>query len=177
MSAEVDWVLAQFASVVDSVAADYSITNQDGSTDPVTLKRIDRDDSEILEGDMRDRTAELQRGCYVGATDAAAGREPIGFEYDSRVEPVVGVRVEGLHHDEWGHVDPDGTDGVPFEVLVRRLRRAVQAERHYPDVSKPDTSFTTLFVENEAPQSDQYADYYRTDFDVRFRGYEELPDT
>ncbi|WP_435065889.1 hypothetical protein [Halobaculum sp. EA56] len=173
MSAEVDWVLEQFASVVTSIANDYTLS--DGSS--VTLERINREDSKILEGDIRTRTAELQQGCYVGAASGNPSREPIGFEFDNRVEPVVGVRVEGVHIDEFGHVDPDGADGVPFEELVRRLRRALQAERHYPAVGAPDTTFTTLFIENEAPQSDDFADYYRTDFDVRFRGYEELPDT
>jgi len=175
MTAEVDFLLAQFASVVDSVAADYSITNQDGTTDPVSLDRIDRDDSKILEGNIRDRAAELQQGCYVGVTLADRSTEPAGTTYENRIETIVGVRVEGLHHDEYGHVDSDGTDGVPFDELVGRLRRAALADRCYPDVGRANTTYQTLFIQNEAPDLAAYSDYYRYDFEIRFKGYEDLP--
>lgn len=171
MTAEVDWVLSQFASVVTSVGKDYTLQNGDA----VTLKRINRDESEILEGNIRDRKGELRQAAYVGATFADRAPTPIGTEYDHRVEAVVGVRIEGLHHSEFGHVDPDGTNGIPFDELVRRLRDALLAERTFPNVGSPDATYTDLQITNEAPQSSDYQDYYRHDFDVLFRGYEDLP--
>lgn len=175
MSDEVDFILGQLASVVTSVADDYTITNQDGSTDPVSLDRINRDGSKLLEGDIRDRTAELRQSCYVGVSLADRSPEPSGTRYENQIETIVGIRVEGLHHDEWGHVDPDGNDGIPFDILVDRIRRATLADRSYPAVGRPNTSYHTLFIQNEAPQSDNFADYYLYEYEIRFKGYENLP--
>lgn len=160
MSDEVDWVLSQFGSVVGSI------------TTP--LKRVDRDESRILEGDLRKRKGDLQDANFVGATLADRDPTPIGTEYDHAVEAVVGVRIEGLHHSEYGHIDPDGVEGIPFDSLVRRLRDAVLAERTFPNVGSADGTYTDLQIANEAPQSSDYRDYYRHDFDVLFHGYEDL---
>lgn len=165
-SPEVDWVLAQFADVVDAISA--------------PLDRVDRDDSDILEGNIRSRTGELKDANYVGAGTASVARTPIGTEFDNRVERVIGVRIEGLHVDQWGHVDPGGVEGIPFDdgsgsSLVDRLQTALNTEREFPGVGRSGTTYTTLYVENDAPQSTQYRDYYRYDFDARFVGYETLP--
>ena len=166
MSAEVDWVLDQLQSVVDAQPADHP------------LKRVDRDDSELLEGNIRSRKADLQEATYVGATLADFNGEPIGTEFDQNTESIVGVRIEGLHHSEWGHVDSDGAEGVQFSApggLVDQIKTALQAEREFPAVGHPDISFKSLYIENHAPQSAEYADYYRYDFDVRLTGHETLP--
>lgn len=160
MTAEVDWVLNQFGSVVGSITA--------------PLKRVNRDESEILEDDIRERKGELQDANFVGATFANRSTDAIGTEYDHAVEAVVGVRVEGLHHSEWGHIDPDGVEGIDFDELVRRLRDALLAERTFPNVGSPDGTYTDLQITNEAPQSSDYRDYYRHDFDVVFNGFEDL---
>lgn len=161
---EVDWVLEQFGSVVGSITA--------------PLTRVDRDDSELLEGNIRDRRGDLQESNFVGATFVGRSQVPIGTEYDHDLEVVVGVRVEGLHHSEWGYIDPDGSDGIPFSGdggLVDRLRDAILAERKRPSPDRPNIAYRHLTVENEAAQSSNYQDYYRHDFDVRFVGYEGLP--
>jgi hypothetical protein len=163
-SPEVDWTLSQLGSVVGSL------------TTP--LKRIDRDESTILDGDIRSRTAELEKANYVGASLVDVSSSPIGTEYDHSREAVVGVRIEGLHHSQFGHVDPSGSDGIPFgdeDGLVDRLRDALLVERTYPDAGSTDVTYTDLQVVNEAPQSNTYGDYYRHDFDVLFTGYETLP--
>lgn len=165
MSAERDWALDQLASVVTSVSNDYG----------ATLERVNRDDSEILEGGIRTRKGELKEAAYVGATLADREPEPLGFEYDHELETVVAVRVEGLHTDEWGHIDPGGTDGVPWDVLVRRIKRALLAERTYPAVGAPDTDYYSLLITNVAPDSASHRDYYREDFDVVLQGDETLP--
>lgn len=173
MSREVDWVLDQFGDVVDTVASDYG----------VDLIRVNRDDSRIYDGggsidfssSKRSATGELKRGVFVGAASADVASSPLGVEYDARTETTVNVRVEGLHHSEWGHVDPDGVDGVPFDELVRRLRNALLAERSYPSIDGGNTAYHTLFIDQFSSFSHQYADYYRSDFSPRFVGHTDLP--
>lgn len=163
MSTEVDWVLAQLQSVVNAQPADHP------------LKRVDRDESKILKGSIQTQTAELQSANYVGATLADIASDPIGTEYDHDREAVVGVRIEGLDHSEYGHIDPGGSNGVPFDDLVHDIREAILSGRAFPDAGRTGVSYTHLELQNEAPQSSNYADYYRYDADVVFHGYEELP--
>jgi hypothetical protein len=161
----VEWTLAQLQSVVDAQPAEHP------------LERIDRDDSQLLEGNIRSRTRELQRGNYVGAAHADRSAQPEGPEYDLDVDVVVGVRIEGLHHAAKGHIDPDSTDGVTFAGdggLVEQIRNAIYAGRREPAAGRSSVAFTHLEITNEAPQSRQYADYYRYDFDVVFEGFESL---
>lgn len=160
---EVDWVLSQLGSVVGSL------------TTP--LRRVDRDESRILDGDIRKRTAELEKANYVGASLADVSSTPIGTEFDHDREAVVGVRIEGLHHSQWGHVDPSGSDGIPFGDdggLVDRIREALLAERTYPSAGGSGVTYTHLEIANEAPQSSDYEDYYFHSLDVVFHGYEDL---
>jgi len=172
---EVDWVLAQLASVVTDVGNNYTARNGD----PVTVKRVDRDESDVLEDGVRDLENELQQGCYLGATLADVVSDPIGTEYDHAREAVVGLRVVGLHNSEWGHVDEDGTDGVPWrngsDGLVDRVRTALLSERTWPDAGGANVSYTDLQFTNESPQSSNYQDFYRWDVDVVFDGFETLP--
>ncbi|KZX49297.1 hypothetical protein [Haloarcula sp. K1] len=182
MSADVDWVLDQLASVVDSVATDYSITNQDGTASDVVIKRVDRDDAQVYEGSqsvdmttpITERTGELQTGCFIGATQASGAEEPIGTEYDLDIEHVVGLRVEGLHESQFGHVDPAGEDGIPFDELKHRIRMALYNGREYPSAGRSNVSFTHLQLTNPAPQSDDWQHYFRWDVDVVFDGFEDL---
>ncbi|GGO01815.1 hypothetical protein [Haloarcula pellucida] len=178
-STEVDWVLDQLASVVSSVATDYTLENGDD----VVIKRVDRDDSRIYEGSqavdmttpIRSRSGELQSGVFVSAGSADVSQSPIGTEFDLDVERVVSLRAEGLHHSEWGHVDPDGTNGVPFGELQDRIRSALYGARTYPDAGRTGTSYTHLLLTNEADLSSEYADFYDWRVDVAFDGFEELP--
>ncbi|PSP80168.1 hypothetical protein BRC81_02970 [Halobacteriales archaeon QS_1_68_20] len=175
---EVEWVLDQLGSVVDSVATDYTLQNGDS----VELKRVDRDESRVYEGSqtldmstpIRDREGELQDAAYVGARLADVASDPVGTEYDHAREAVVGLRLEGLHHGKYGHVDPDGDEGVPWEELKQRVRNALLAQRTWPNAGRTDVSYTDLRLTNEAPQSAQYGDYYRWDVDVLFNGFEDI---
>ena len=165
----VEWTLAQFQSVVDAQPAESP------------LKRIDRDDSKLLEGDIRKRQAELRKANYVGVQYVDHEEEAEGPEYNLRVEDVVGVRIEGLTAEggEWGHIDPDGVDGVPFDGddgLVQQLKSALYDARTFPDAGRTGVDYTHLELTNHAPQSHLWSDYYRYDFDVVFaEGYEDLP--
>lgn len=178
MTAEVDWVLDQLDAVVASVATDYSLEGGDD----VVVRRVDRDDSAVYDGsDSVDMTApihkrkeDLQKGVYVGATYADRELTARGPGYDHNVEAVVGVRCEGLTAREYGHVDPDGERGVPFDEFVRRCRNVLLAERNYPSVGSPDAKYYTLEIGNEDPQSSGWKDFYRHSFDVFLYGEEDL---
>ncbi len=171
MTAEVDWVLDQLASVVDSQPADHP------------LRRVDRDNSRVYEGSqtvdmttpMRDRTEELEKANFVGASLADRANDAIGTEFDHRVETVVGVRLEGVHYSEWGHIDPDGEEGVAFDALTREVRRTLLAAREFPSPSTPYTGYHSLFVRNEDYQMSEHSDFYRWSADVVLAGYEDLP--
>lgn len=175
MTAEVEWVLEQFESVVDAQPPDHP------------LYRVDRDASLVYETgeelDMQtpvhDRTGELERANFVGVASADKSSSPIGTEFDLDVERIVSVRVEGLRRgDHYGHVDPDGQDGVVFDDdtgLVADLQAALQAEREWPDVPRDGTTYTHLLLEGYGMRSVEYADYHRYDFDVLFDGFEDLP--
>lgn len=161
MTAEVDWVLEQLVSVVDAQPNAHP------------LKRVDRDNSTILEDSVRKIKNDLQEANFVGARWADRVRSPIGTEYDYDVENVVGLRIAGLHHSEWGHIDPDGSNGVSFDSLVDDILSAIDDNATYPDVTGANGSYTHLLITNEAPQSTDFADFYRFDADVVFSGYEE----
>lgn len=182
--ASVEWVLDQVGSVVSSVANDYQRDTPDGTPD-VVVRRVDRDNSRLYDGSgpldmespIHERSSELKEGVYIGASRAETAESPTGSEYDLQKETVVGVRLEGLTAvgEEWGHVDPDGAVGVPWDVFERRVKQAIYAGREYPDTEEPNVGFTHLLLSNESNQSSSWADYYRTDFDVVFKGFEDLP--
>lgn len=162
----VEWVLDQIQSVVDAQPAEHP------------LERINRDDSELLDGDIRTRSRELQAANYVGAATADRSATPIGTEYDLQVEEVVGIRIEGLDHAAKGHVDPDGQHGVVFDGdpgLVQDIKTAIYQGRRFPDAGRTPVEFTNLVITNQAPQSSRFADYYRFDADILFSGFSELP--
>lgn len=142
----------------------------------VPLERIDRDNADILEQSVHSISGELERTNFVGATLASRDPQAIGTEYDHDIQAVVGVRIEGAHHSEHGHIDPDGSNGVEWWRLKKNIRRAILTDREFPAVSnRPNTTYTDLQFANENDQSDDYADYYRYDFDVLFNGFETLP--
>lgn len=175
MTSELDWVLDQFAAVADDVESEYTLE----SGDPVVLERVNRDESRILEQPPGDIHGELQKGVFVGATHVDTVRDPIGTEYDADREVVVGVRVVGLTHRKYGHIDPSGVDGIPFDApdnggVVQRLKDALWSERMWPDAGPSDVYYTDLELANEANTSEQWADVFRADWDVVFDGYEEL---
>lgn len=163
---EVQWALEQLGSVVGAI------------TTP--LKRVNRDESRILEDDVRSRTAELRAANVVGVTLADRDSTVIGTEYDHRVESTLGVRIEGLHYSEYGHVDDSGAEGIPWTTasrqgLVGRCRDAILGARTFPDAGDAATTYTTAIQSSEVALSSNYADAYRRDLEFRLEGFEELP--
>jgi len=90
---------------------------------------------------------------------------------------VVNVRIEGMHASEWGHIDPAGEIGIPFQNgtdgLVDRVEDAIWAELQYPSVDDPDVGYRHLEIDEDA-QSKGWKDFYRTELDVTLYGYESL---
>lgn len=155
-----------------------------GSYSNIPLERVDRDNSDQLDGNVRSHTADLQADNYVGCSYAGRSQTPIGTEYDHELAVTVNVRIEGLHHTEHGKVDPTASlppatanDPVPFSgsnSLVGEIRAAILGDKAYPDTGVADIDYTNLVIDNETPLGFEYGDYYRHDFDVLFEGYETL---
>lgn len=153
-----------------------------GAYSDIPLERIDRDNSELLDGGVRSRTEELEKNNYVLASHVDRSQSPIGTEYDHDLEVVVGVRIEGLHESEYGFVDPDASlppttagDPVPWTPLVDEIRLSILRDRKFPSDSRSRIDYTDLQIANDTAAASDYGDYYRHDFDVVFNGYEELP--
>lgn len=166
MSAEVDWLLATLNSVVAAQPTDHP------------LYRVDRDETRTYTAagalgtvpSVRSREGELQEANFVGV--ALADSVPTAEINDTeRVEVTLSVRLEGLHHEQFGHVDPAGTEGVPWQGLLDDVREAIRAERSYPAVGRPGIKYHTALITVEAPQSSQHRDYFRHDMDITLRGH------
>jgi hypothetical protein len=174
MTAETAWVLEQFASVATDVANEYTLE----SGDPVELERVNRDESRLLEQDVQSIRGDLEQAAFVGATHVDTVEEPMGSQYDLQREVVVGVRVTGLTaQGSYGHIDPSGEDGIPFTGdggLVQRCKDALLSERKWPDAGPADVSYPHLELQNEVNTSQQWADFYRWDADVVFKGHRDL---
>lgn len=153
---------------------------------------VDRDDAEVYEitssgtqkvGDAEVGVSFLQREVAYDLTDNNAisvGSDPsrtedvVGTEYDYDVEDGVTVRVEAATDQggRYGHVE----DAGEFQTLYREARRAILVERTWPYRNPSgDIHWRDLRTANTTSGSIQHADYYRYEFDVLFRGYEELP--
>lgn len=170
MTSEVDWTLAQFESVADTIATEYTLE----SGDDAQLERVDRDESRKLEQDVQSIKGDLQSAVFVGAAHADTDENPMGSEYKLEREAIVQIRITGLTHSEYGHVDPTGAAGIPFDDpdggLVQRVKAAILDERKFPQAAPPDAAYTYLEFQNEANTSEQWADFYRWDADVVFHG-------
>jgi hypothetical protein len=149
--------------LIDAVPANWP----DG-TIPDKLSFVDRDNSETYDGvkTLRSRKGELTKANYLSFSKASTTPTAQGPGYDLDREDVVSCRLEGLHTDQYGHVD----NAAAFQQLWRNIRDAIYADRR-----RPVGDYHTLFIENIRDASGDYRDYFRVDFEVRFWGCEELP--
>lgn len=170
---EVRWLL-------EAVKANWPAawpTDENG--DPVQA-RIHRDDPEVLETGERTKKRELTKWNAIGASLGDRTAEPVGSEYDYRVETTVSIRFEGTtsQSGEWGRVD----SAAHFEQLVRYAQHAIAVERSYPTVEDVDddpigsVAYHTISPpENETDLSEDADDYFRRDWEHRFIGYANQP--
>lgn len=132
---------------------------------------IDRDDAESESWQGRKVSYDLTRN-HAASVASTPDRitTPVGTNYDHRVEDGVNVRLEGAHTDEHGTI----ADGDAWQAVVDEARRLVLAERiTFPTVNGVD--YHSVLIDNEANRSAQHKDYFAAEFDVVFRGFEELP--
>lgn len=165
----VDWILDAIKSNWGAYTHAYGESYGSGSL-PETLKRVNRDESEIMEGSIRKRRGDLKKNNFVGVTRNSSPTTPLGSGGDNILEPTLRVRLEGLHSDEFGHIDSNAA----FESLVWKVKDAIQFEGFSPSVgdAHPGT-FVRLYIENEDQQSHFFKDYFIAEFDVRLVGHRE----
>mgnify|MGYP006876429226 CR=1 FL=1 len=136
---------------------------------PSNLERVNRDDSDKLEGGIRSRKQDLARSNLVGVGSGRTNQNAVGTEYEHKQNTTLSCRIEGLHQDQRGHI----ADSDAFETLVRNIKLAILAHRKYPTTSTPAT-YLSIFVENGRNDSKNYRDFYQYSFDIRFRGYDDV---
>lgn len=163
VSSETDWLLGAIK------------TNWPEASFPSNLTRVNREESELLEEGIRSRKGELTKSNFVGAALATRTPTPVGTEYDHDLEAVVDVRIEGLDHAEWGHIDPAGQEGYVWKNLINNVREAILVDRTWPGVGRANTTYHSLTIESKTDRSSNYRDFYDYRFSVRFHGYETLP--
>lgn len=179
---EVTYVLNGLADVAQAVAVEYSLA--DGSD--VAVLRADRDQSGQFDGegdiDWADavikRKQPLEDGVWLVANTETKSPTQTGTGQQQRLETTVQLTIEGLSEREFGHIDPSGEDGVPFENgqdgIVDRVRSYLQSELRPGDVARDRTAYYNLLVTNEDNQSSSWRDFYRYQLDLVFRGREAL---
>lgn len=172
MTPEIDWLF----DVLEAITSDIDVafgTVADVPDGTAPVQRVNRTASTI-EDNVRRREGDLQRSNFIGAALVDDPTEPAGSSHNRR-EAIVAVRVEGLDHSRYGHIDPAGVEGVPFGELYGAVVGAVQDNREYPDVGRERVAYQTAFAENRTNRSAEYHDFYDYRFDVRLRGYEDIP--
>lgn len=132
---------------------------------------IDRDDAESVSFAGRQVSYDLTDNHAVSAASTPDRQtEPIGTEYDHRVEDAVSLRLEGAHADEHGTI----ASAQEWQAIVNEAKRVILTERtSYPTLN--GTDYHTVRIKNEQNLAAETKDYYRYDVDVVFRGYDDLP--
>lgn len=160
--------------LLDSISDNYA-----GVTDiaDVPLERIDRNNFINLDqGDRHRMSEQLDRTNLVGAGIGSLTPTPVGTDYNHNTDIVVGLRLEGAHHTEHGHIDPDGNNGVAWDTLKDKVHDAIMEDRLQPSVSnRPNRDYRHILELNVVDRSSEYLDYYRFDADYVFVAYETLP--
>jgi len=169
MRPEVQFVLDELTSVVDTQPADHS------------LVRIDADTSRVYEGDKtvantpdsditHQRDFDLQKANAVKVSTGDRSDQPLGTEYNLDTEVTLSVTLTGLSHEEFGHIDPVGVDGVNFDDLGAVVRAELLDKRTYPDHPQFRDVKLDLQITDETDLSAAYADTYERTYSVLFRG-------
>jgi hypothetical protein len=141
-----------------------------------TLANVDPPETPIVRYNRRDgvrkdtgaRTdgVDLSAGVVVSVGSADGPNEPIGTEYDHRIDHELTVRVEGVHETAGGTVDTG-----EWRAIKDAVETALTDERNFPTT---DINILSLKIPDESDLSDNLGDHYRCDFTVRFEGYEDL---
>lgn len=154
--------------LVEQVLAWLGNWNANNAPQPIL---VDRDDAESAAFGGR-RVSHDLTDQHVASVASTPDRQltPIGSEYDHRVEDAVAVRLEGAHTDQFGTI----SDAVQWQAIVDEAERTILEQRtSYPTVN--GINYHTVVIEGGTNRSAEHKDYFRYDFDVVFRGYDDLP--
>jgi hypothetical protein len=146
---------------------------------PSVIRRIDRDEPEVLETGQRQRSIDLEDAVAISAGLAGKSREPLGTEFNYDIQTEIDLRIEAVHESEFGAIS-----GInEFTGLTDRVKRALNEARTFPDVDPapaPDVgqigrvAYLDLRIVDETVQSGGRADYYRSNLTVQLRGRKQL---
>lgn len=140
-------------------------SNWDGDF-PSDLKRINRDDSEIMEDNLRSRKADLEESNFVGVSKSTEDRTPLGTDAEE-IEVLLDVRVEALHEDAFGQIAGEQA----FNELVDSIKQAIETEATAPSITTEHrATFVRAYIQNEEDTNQLFKDYYINEFSVRLRG-------
>jgi hypothetical protein len=149
---------------------------------PADLYLADRNDSVVLDVDtstdpttLTPRTPsvdfDLNVGNVLGVALTDNNDTPAGLggaEY--RREPVLSVRIEAAAEREHGHV----ADSTEFQTLWETALDVVKQIDNGTLQAAPLADFYVADPGTQNPQMDSRKDYYRYDFEVAPRGYQQL---
>ena len=167
---EIQWVFDTLDTIVYQTAIEWG-TEGDVPDGAVPVRRVDRNDSDIYDGNIHTRRSDLTKSNYISAALTDDGESHGGFGDDYNAEAIVSLRIEGLTRrgGNYGHVDPSGDDGIVFREFYDAVRNALRANDRHPDVA--GRSYHTVFLENGTNRSSNYSDFYEYRLDCRFDGY------
>ncbi|SIS00363.1 hypothetical protein SAMN05421858_5120, partial [Haladaptatus litoreus] len=150
--------------VIEAFERNWSTDIYPGDYDASLPQLINQDDASVSEFNDRRVSYDLTDNNAITIGSANVARDPIGTEFDYRLEAIVSVRIEGAHVDEWGHIK----SADEFRYLVEAAQTALNQERVWP-YRNPSGNFHfhSLYLENDENNSVSHKDYYRYDFDVR----------
>lgn len=94
--------------------------------------------------------------------------DPIGTEFDFRIQHGATVYCEAYHTDGGGQI----ADKDAFNSMVGEARRAILEGREFP---VGDMTHLTIQDENDRSAAEGDAHYFRYEFDCLYTGFETLP--
>lgn len=149
---------------------DYLSDNWNTSNFSPTPTFVDGDEMRIDGTGARAKAlSAVEENIITVDSEPTAQGEPIGTEFDFRMEAGATVVCEGYHVDGGGQL----ADKDAFDSMVGEARRAILTERKFP---VGELTWLTLENENDlSAQEPQDANYFRFTFDVIFHGFETLP--
>ncbi|MEE6210853.1 hypothetical protein U3A55_11910 [Salarchaeum sp. III] len=161
---------------LDTVAANYTPENTPAAT-PVLVDDEDGTVYRITDAggleDLGRRYEPDPEEANLVTVDSSPDRqeEPIGTEYDLKVDDAVNVTVEGAHADAGGELSGPSE----FESLYEEVRRAILVERtSYPTIG--GTVYYAIVPSNPGrPPADEQSNYFAYEVDFGFSAYEGLP--
>jgi hypothetical protein len=165
----VEWTL-------DTIAAGYTDGNV-ATSEPVLVDDEDGTTYEIDNGGLSEvaqRFSPDPHNVNIVTVDPNPDRqqEPVGTEYDFRIEDAVGLTVEGIDTSEGGEI----ASPSEFRTLQREVRQTIRAERtSYPTAGGMTYHTVVPGTVQRPPEAKNAAHYYAVTLDVAFRGFEDLP--